>query len=380
MLKQQNCDSSAVQNQAANQTVHGPQYFGSVSIHNVVTSTANTNEVAESLALPGDLLASLAFPGMLDRRESIAQPHGDTCKWIFDLDQYRTWREQPCGQLWISGSWGTGKSTLMAFLNRTLHQQRHAEDEAYVCLNYFFYEQGSVLQHSLLGMLRSLMNQLLRQCPEAGADVITSYHDKCAAYGARHQMGAWQWQQSELERLLSDTLLTASSHRQVIIFVDAIDEAGDYGKSVLAVATYLDTISYRAHMLCRNGTSLGLKLCISARYYSIAVRHKTIVVYVEQHNADDIKAYVHDEVDRVLKTTGRQTDKDRWNYFRRRVVEGSRGWFDYVRLVMRVLIEEFEAGRLPQNYDELYDEAWPRRTKSWSSWDQSVLYMPSAPY
>lgn len=106
--------------------------------------------------MTAELLRSLVFSQMLDRRDNIEPRHINTCEWILELDEYKSWKSQPRGLLWIKGKPGTGKSTLMTFLYDQLKQ----DGGQGILLDFFFNAQGTELQHTPLGMLRSLLSQI----------------------------------------------------------------------------------------------------------------------------------------------------------------------------------------------------------------------------
>jgi pantothenate kinase-related protein Tda10 len=58
-----------------------------------------------------EILRSLAFPQMLDRRDNVELCHTNTCQWILDLAKYQSWRRESPGLLWIKGKPGSGKFT-----------------------------------------------------------------------------------------------------------------------------------------------------------------------------------------------------------------------------------------------------------------------------
>ncbi|KAK5069378.1 hypothetical protein LTR51_008628 [Lithohypha guttulata] len=128
-----------------------------------------------------DILASLAFPQMFDRRNNVGQPHANTCKWILGLEEYKCWKTQPCGLLWIKGKPGAGKSTLMSFLYHRLREQRRTEHGVH--LDFFFSTRGTDMQRTPLGMLRSLLNQLFHQDASIRPPVRELYTEKCTAFG-----------------------------------------------------------------------------------------------------------------------------------------------------------------------------------------------------
>lgn len=109
-----------------------------------------------SLTIEADVLRSLAFPQMLDRRDNIEPCHTRTCQWILELEKYKSWRSQSCGLLWIKGKPGAGKSTLMAFLHDRLKTLR--DESQGIRLDFFFTARGTELQRTPLGMFRSLLN------------------------------------------------------------------------------------------------------------------------------------------------------------------------------------------------------------------------------
>ncbi len=107
-------------------------------------------------------LRSLGFRGIEARLHDIAAAYSGTCDWLFSTTQFRKWRD--CadlpgynGVLWIKGKPGAGKSTLMK------HALRHCEEvfADHLIVAYFFNAQGEILEKTPLGMLRSIVYQLL---------------------------------------------------------------------------------------------------------------------------------------------------------------------------------------------------------------------------
>ncbi|CAG7919699.1 unnamed protein product [Penicillium olsonii] len=235
------------------------------------------------------VLRSLSFPQMLDRRDNIAPAHNDTCRWILDLDDFKNWTLQPRGLLWIKGKPGAGKSTLMAFLYNQLNksqelQQPPAKDRG-IQLDFFFSARGTELQHTPLGMLRSLLNQLYDSDETVRPPVRKIFEDRCRKYG--YGDNHWEWTQVKLEELLADAILESARRQQVMIFVDALDEAG--AKSARHVATYFHRLTGRADQL-----EAAVKICISCRHYPIASDAQAVNIIVEAHNRGDIASYIED--------------------------------------------------------------------------------------
>lgn len=286
---------------------------------------------------------------MLDRRDNVSQPHGDTCKWILELQQYRDWKEASCGLLWIKGKPGSGKSTLMSFLHRIF--RRESDSEGRIHLDFFFHARGSELQHSRLGMIRSLLNQLLRQCPESSSEVLASYREKRAAYGSAAH--SWEWQLPELERIFLDAVVESAAHRQVAIFVDALDEAGT--EHARAVAKYLHKINDEVAHPQSGNIPLQLKTCISSRHYPVEPIAQSIEICMEDHNTHDIEDFVRHEIDQVRLTVNRPFIQSHWTQLTADILAHANGVFQWVRLVLQLVIEEFEQGWVIEDTSSFFE-------------------------
>ncbi|KAF5004697.1 hypothetical protein FDECE_8808 [Fusarium decemcellulare] len=89
----------------------------------------------------------------------IRDPFHGTCDWILQHDAYKSWLETPSQPLWITGKPGSGKSTIMKFVNQ--HLRKHTSSRAVV---YFFFSQGGA-NPSVTSLLSSLLYQLLKSTP-----------------------------------------------------------------------------------------------------------------------------------------------------------------------------------------------------------------------
>ena len=131
--------------------------------------------IAFSATLPGgapqrntrDTIASLKFDEMDTRRTAIKAAYGDTCQWFFNTPEYKNWRDDSSlaehhGFLWVRGKPGAGKSTLMRLAVKHVDQEFPHD----VRMSFFFNAKGSCLERSVEGMYRSLLHQLLDQCPK----------------------------------------------------------------------------------------------------------------------------------------------------------------------------------------------------------------------
>ncbi|KAJ9654751.1 hypothetical protein H2198_006269 [Neophaeococcomyces mojaviensis] len=292
-----------------------------------------------------DILASLAFPQMFDRRNNVEQPHANTCRWILDLKEYQCWEAQPRGLLWIKGKPGAGKSTLMSFLYHTLREERQAEHGVH--LDFFFSARGTDMQRTPLGMLRSLLNRLFRQDPSIRPPVRELYREKCTAFGRGER--SWEWQRRELEPLLAQAIVTSAQQQQVTVFIDALDEAGE--ESARETARYFHNINDRVA-----SASAVAKICISCRHYPIPCTVRGVEVVVEKHNGDDITAFVHDRLDLDGRTLDDTPDLEHWQELGTDLVRRADGVFQWVRLIVPIVEKSIDDGESPEDVRQWLQE------------------------
>lgn len=228
---------------------------------------------------------------MFDRRESIRKPHGSTCQWIFDRPEYREWLNEPCALLWIKGDPGSGKSTLMSHVFKSLRLAKAADPGA-LHLSHFFSARGHELEHTPAGMLRYLLNQIFVKVPEARPPIRDFYLDKKRSFGL--QTAVPPWQQQELEDLCHDAILTCSQFLETVILVDALDEAGE--QSARSIAKYFHAIHRQV-----KSQSGWLRLCLSCRHYPVPANIGGLEIAVELNNGNDVKKFIRDSFESLSK-------------------------------------------------------------------------------
>ncbi|EXJ69442.1 uncharacterized protein A1O5_07478 [Cladophialophora psammophila CBS 110553] len=260
---------------------------------------------------------------MLDRRSNIDHRHGQSCEWIQDNEIYQNWHDSRDGLLWIKGRPGSGKSTLMSFIYSTLKKDIASKHS--ICLDFFFHARGSELQKSPLGMLRCLLNQLYTQSAAIRGPIRTAYKEKQTQFGSAGRI--WQWQQRELEKLLIEAVEEAAQSRRLIIFVDALDEAG---KDAANTADYFHQLDGRLSRVQKK-----VSICMSSRHYPITSSMPSVEITVEHYNRKDIMSYMEKTLrDSTLKAVPHDDFSD-WNDFVTEITEraAAGGIFQWARLV-----------------------------------------------
>jgi len=141
---------------------------------NRATSTDNeAKEAQKRLAI----IDSLRFPDMSLRKDAIRPTYRKTFEWIFDTNHsFRSWLQYGTGIFWISGQAGSGKSTLMKFISD--HASTHSMLETWASpfvshsLDFYFWYTGSQLQKSQEGLLRSILHDVFKKCPDLLPKVV----------------------------------------------------------------------------------------------------------------------------------------------------------------------------------------------------------------
>lgn len=151
-----------------------------------------------------EITRSLFYPDIYSRQEMVDSEFDgikNSYDWIFDKPQTRRlgsfdkgspqnqtrqwddfahWLRSGHGVYWINGKAGSGKSTLMNYIrddSRTLVLlEEWCSNRRLLTPTFFFWNAGTRLQKSIDGLLRSLVYQMLRECPELIGCLSVSYH------------------------------------------------------------------------------------------------------------------------------------------------------------------------------------------------------------
>lgn len=307
-----------------------------------------------------EFLGSLYFPGIKARHNGIKDAHSNTFEWILmdnpieleaHLDQpsrtvdnigmsemprkdpytFSTWLESGSGIFWIHGKPGCGKSTLMKFVcanTTTLQKLRNwSAPKQLATAHYFFWRAGSQLQRTQGGLLRSLIFEMIRGCPDllpiakATVPETDEFSDETERWS--------------LEQLLKTykTMVTQDLETRFCFFIDGLDEYLDSERKPQDLIRTIKELNF----------SPDVKLCISSRPYPVFDdefgRDRGRILKVEEHTRGDIRHYVQE------KFEGTRYFKKRDPAYRRFVDEVSdraQGVFLWVVLVVANLEKGIE--------------------------------------
>ncbi|OCK93158.1 uncharacterized protein K441DRAFT_697330 [Cenococcum geophilum 1.58] len=222
-----------------------------------------------------DCLKSLAFPEMNSRYHmDELRREDDTCTWLLQDPTYTKWLTEPCGTLYISGKPGCGKSTLMRFA------VDHAKKGSAVVASFFFHGRGVVLQKTPEGLFRSLLHEIFQYFPRECSNLTDEFRAKHIT-----QADNVRWEAGQLRVFLENILLSLCRDHSIILYIDALDEAGSEVAYDLA-HDFVGALG-RASIDQR----LKLKICFSHREFpELGLPHIPIVP-VDKRNSADIVDY-----------------------------------------------------------------------------------------
>ena len=202
----------------------------------------------------------LRFSQMADRYESIAKAHQNTFEWAFNIssdedtaeerpltdianlehngspkdggdkkesppakwDNFAQWLEGSQSFYWVTGKPGSGKSTLMKFLandSRTLSCARNwSKGRKLSILGFFFWISGTTMQMSRMGLLQSLLFEILQNQPALVASAFPRRWDSYRLFGGDPSSWSWIELTNALDILVSDT------SQNFLFFIDGLDE------------------------------------------------------------------------------------------------------------------------------------------------------------
>ncbi|KAJ4288662.1 hypothetical protein N0V90_011899 [Kalmusia sp. IMI 367209] len=301
-------------------------------------------DIYKNAAESREILATLQFDYMRARHEAIHEAHERTFEWIFRTKQlepsdprasvrFLEWLENGDGIFWIAGKPGSGKSTLMKFLDN-----HHAVEDALRLWagsgtlyrsSFYFWNPGTHMQKSLQGLLQSLLYGILSTCPDMIYDVCKE------RYGSQiHE----PWSVPDLKHCLArvETAKTDSTSK-FYFHVDGLDEFnGDHNEVVSVLERF---------------ASSRIKLCLSSRpwnCFELAFGgHPSQKLYLESFTREDIQLFAQEHLTKDLGRDHFQMPRELFASLVKTIVERSKGVFLWVRLVIRSLCDGLINGDPP---------------------------------
>lgn len=227
---------------------NGDVYNVNGHVHGPLSTSVRTD--AEKAT---ELIQWLNYPRQNARRGMINSASEDTFDWIFGDDKefldrlddeafhgdedsstvvpLARWLRGGSGLYWITGKAGSGKSTLMKMLSedkRTVELLAEwCGDQPVVLLSFYFWHSGTDTQRSILGLLRSLLCDILRARPDLAEVVYPGWQPKFSVEDPTV---------AEAMSAFRNVMEIVGTETHVCLFVDGLDEyeGGEINKDDLA--------------------------------------------------------------------------------------------------------------------------------------------------
>ncbi|KAK8849154.1 hypothetical protein PGQ11_015634 [Apiospora arundinis] len=298
------------------------------------------SETAEITRADQQILDRLYFNHIQARHRKIEIAHAQTFQWAFEdslshqqdtKPRLREWLESRGGVFWVYGKPGSGKSTFMKFLcsssDTPYYLRNWAGRKKLIIAKFFFWNAGTALQKSQEGLLRSLLFEILRQCPELMSTVKSAARE------------IPDWDDPDALRYTPNLLLF---YKRVLgqdipikfcFFIDGLDEFQENGRDHLDLIRFLRQLQL----------SPDFKLCVSSRPWTVFGDEFGLnpewTIKLEDLTRNDIRRYVSDKLDEHPQFKKLTLINENYSHIVDAVVNRAQGVFLWVYLVVRTLLE-----------------------------------------
>ncbi|CZR60318.1 uncharacterized protein PAC_10214 [Phialocephala subalpina] len=266
-------------------------------------------------------LQSLYFDGMNQQESDIQKECEGTCGWLLAHEKYLAWKGESSGLLWIKGSPGTGKSTLMKYA-----LEKEKLNTNYTIASFFFHGRGNNLQKQALGLWRSLLHQILAQIRPLLLKFTLNYEKNLNERGQPRT--AWYWHERELQDFFEDHIV---KHHPVRIFIDALNECDE--------TVTRELVKYFRNLVSSDQSKLSI--CFSCRHYPTFEDYPnfTTTIRVEEENEQDILTYIQENLGPTFAD-----DQENFDALQNEISSKASGCFQWVNLLVQAETELYSNG------------------------------------
>lgn len=239
--------------------------------HHVIQQPRVPNPVESDL----ELKKALYYDSMDARRAQLEVVDPASLEWVWQRTSFPQWLQSDDKLYWISGKPASGKSTLLNHLigrgrERVMATLRKKDPNSVIVHFFFDFRAGSGVANSLVGLLRSLLLQLIH-----ASDHVNKY---CLRHYGYRLPGTWPNDVNQLSTLLIDAL--KDEERLICGMVDGLDE-------------YQGNLQELLKVLRKISISPRIKLCLASRPSSRFAQHFGSASFeMQEHNSETISANI----------------------------------------------------------------------------------------
>jgi len=351
------------------QTIPDPKDFDRLKLENDERQKQRDAEAQKETLERGwraALLEWLVFAEIGDRRQRVPEAHQKTFHWILEDDNetgFAKWAKHGDGIFWVKGKPASGKSTLMKFIadHERLEQflRVWTGTTPLTVASFWFWAAGSTLQRSTVGLLRTLLHQILKTEESACRTAFPKWEAKFAASPPSVETLA-----AAMKNVLKEGVLNTN----FFFIIDGLDEydADSIGKRQLADFVGSMTVSTKVKIVLASRPEAPFE-----SVFGVGLRCPTLRLEVFTKN--DISSYVAARLwknSSLRRLTG--TEESLAYEIESYVIDNAKGVFLWVTLVMDIVIDgidhhdDFQTIKkritdLPPELDDLFSHILLRR-------------------
>ena len=168
-----------------------------------------------------------------DRKEEVSAAYCKTFEWVFKNDtlhrgpwsDLNQWLKEGNCCYWVNGKAGAGKSTFMKFVSEDARTKDSlsswAGEDSLLMASFYFWNLGSRLQKSQIGLLRSLLYHVLDARPDLTAHILPDLY-RAAVAGKDERLN--QPSHAELKKGFHNLIMQRFARVKICLFIDGLDE------------------------------------------------------------------------------------------------------------------------------------------------------------
>ncbi|KAN0101586.1 hypothetical protein V8E51_012096 [Hyaloscypha variabilis] len=305
-------------------TVKTPLMAQQNDFHDLPTKLSSFIKEGQMLVRRQAILQTLLFEQMEQREENIKDAHKATLDWMFQKNgaKFMEWLETEEGIYWVRGKAGSGKSTLMKYIcnhETTLEALgTWADGVPLFTASFFFWNAGFPMQKSQLGLLQSLLYQVLRACPALITEV-------CPPKALKEP-----WKRKELFEALTKVSSQTTLPAKFCFFVDGLDEYEGEDEDIITLLQEL-------------ASSSSVKICVSSRPWNVfvdAFDDSEWKLVLEDLTREDMREYVKTQLVQNKVFARMALHDPRCQTLVSQIAEKAQGVWLWVYLVVRDLLRD----------------------------------------
>jgi ankyrin repeat domain-containing protein 50 len=194
----------------------------------------------------------------------------DTAKWIFDIKDFRNWKDNSGESLWIHGIPGAGKTVLCSTIID--HMSQHYERDPSNRVVYFYFDFADNKMQTVANLLKSVVYQLIaieEVIPESAASLYTKYNGL---------------QEPSLDELLGVVIAEVSQTGRTFLIIDALDECPKEEREVFFETFVQGSLPNNLNVLITSREEPDIKAVLRPSFsYTICIQNAVIDADVRVH-------------------------------------------------------------------------------------------------